>query len=213
MKTIFALSLALVVGLAAVAAATPFGVLYDNFGAGQSYNSSGAYSITGSSIPRLGEGEEAVAFTPATTVKFSSVQLPLEYLQGTNSFIVSLRADAGGQPATTAMESFTFNGLSATSTIVEGDSVTTPVLDAGVTYWIAVFPGGSDSAAGWLLNSTGAVGRSFSSDGATWTATPSDTAPALAVFGTQVPEPGSATLLVTGLLCLAAWRWRTKPRA
>jgi hypothetical protein len=210
MKTNLILSLGFVVALfAASSEASPI-VVYNNFGPGQTYNSTGAYSITGASIPRLGEGEEALAFTPATTVALVSVQLPLEYIQGTNSLIVSLRPDVGGQPGTTPIESFTFTGLSATSTVVEGDSVLLPHLNVGVTYWIAVFPGGADTAGGWLLNSTGAVGRSFSANGSTWTNTPADTSPALEVLGNPVPEPGSAVLLVSSFVCLVAWRLRIR---
>jgi hypothetical protein len=215
MKTLFPLSLGCLFALLPVPCRAAPIVVYDNFGPGQTYDTTGAYSVTGAAVPRLGQGEEALSFTPASTVTLHSLLLPLTYLTGTNSLLVSLRADAGGQPAPTALESFTFTGLPTffNSAVVEADSTLDPLLQAGLTYWVTVFPGAADTGGGWLLNSTGAVGRSFSSDGSTWTSTPTNTSPALEVLGdpAAVPEPPTLALLLllgVGVAATAWWQGR-----
>jgi PEP-CTERM motif len=194
--------------------ASPIAV-YDNFGPGQSYDTGDSWavlSVAGHSGQAL-----AVPFSPASTVTLDAVLLPLNYLSGTNSVVVSLHPDVGGQPGATSLESFTLTGLPTepTSTVFQLNSVSEPVLDAGTTYWIAAFPGSSETEAGWLWNSTGALGFSGTLDGGnTWVYddNPDYPAPALEVLGNQVatPEP-SVLMMLAGLgVCTVEWRRRRK---
>ncbi len=211
MKAIAVLSVCSLVTLAAARCEASPIVLYDNFGPSQSYNTTNAYSVTGADFPRLGLTEGAVAFTPASNVTFSSVQLPVANVEGTNSLMIGLYADAGGQPSATPLESFTFTGLTTypASGLIEGDSVLHPLLLAGATYWIAALPIASDTGDAWFLNSTGAVGRSYN-NGAGWVATPTDTAPALEVLGAApAPEPSTRAMLIAlgvGLAVIATFK-------
>jgi hypothetical protein len=116
--------------------ASPIAV-YDNFGPGQSYDTGDSWAVL--SVPGHSGQALAVPFTPATDVTLDAVLLPLNYLSGTNSVVVSLRPDVSGQPGATPLESFSLTGLpmEPSSTVFQLNSVSDPVLSAGTTYWIA----------------------------------------------------------------------------
>jgi hypothetical protein len=212
MKTICCLlALAVFAMLAGRAEASPI-VLYDNFGPGQSYDTGDSWAVD--SAPGY-SGGLAVSFTPATTVTFDAVLLPLDYFTGTNNVVVNLRPDVSGQPGAISLESFSLTGLipAPASTVYQLNSVSNPVLNAGTTYWIAAFPGSSATETGWLWNSTGALGFSGTGDGGnTWTVTdsPGYPAPALEVLGNQVstPEPSSLAMLAGLGACIIGRRRR-----
>jgi hypothetical protein len=195
-------------------------VVYDNFGPGQSYNI-GGWNVAGPTNPDGPAFEQAVAepFTPATTVTLDSVLVPIFPVGATNSVIVSLRSDVigpGGAEPGAPLESFTVTGLPAGGTVFELDSISHPILDAGTTYWIAVFPGTSDGFAAWNENTTGASGISFTFDGGnTWnwdyySSTFGNTSAAFEVLGNQVstPEPSSLAMLAGLGACIIGRRRR-----
>jgi hypothetical protein len=193
-------------------------VVYSDFGPGQTYGT-GYYSISGGGsdpgpVPGYGFAL-AQSFVPTSNFLFTSVELALTDIVGTNAITVSLMSDAGGHPGT-ILESFSVTGLtrypgSVLETLV---STTNTPLNAGTTYWIAAMPVSLDTAAGWMINSTGATGRSRTvNDYVTWVALAEDSA-AFEVTGVQVtsvPEPSSLTLLSIGAAALAAWRWGRRP--
>jgi hypothetical protein len=183
-------------------------VVYSDFGPGQTYGSSlndaaGSTSFIGEQIGY------ADPFTPTSTVTFASVVLPLSSVSGTKSLIVSLRPSVSGQPGS-PLESFTVTGLPSfpTSTVYTLNSLLNPVLTAGSTYWIAIFPGGSNTVAGWNFDSVGVNGGAANVNGsATWTHNPDNTSSAFEVLGNAVPTPEPASLsMLAGLgACAAAW--------
>jgi hypothetical protein len=111
--------------LAALAAALSLavparaGVVYSNFGTGQTAYSQGYYGFNGGGdgSGNLSPGDYGFAvaesFTPTGNYRFSSVELALAYLFGTNAFTVSLMSDAGGHPGT-VLESFSVSSNSRT---------------------------------------------------------------------------------------------------
>jgi hypothetical protein len=220
MKTIFRLAVLSLFAILPTRSDASAIVVYNNFGAGQSYNPTTGWAAEGPDA-FFGPGAVAEPFTPASTVTFDAVLLPLSNFAGTNSVIVSLRPDVGGQPGTTPIESFPLTGISTspTSTVYQLNSIADPVLNAGTTYWIALFAGGNNTEAAWMFNSTGADQFSSSHDGGnTWFNGFPNTAPAMEVLGNAVatPEP-SALAMLAGLGAVActigATRMRRKPVA
>jgi len=213
-KTIFGLlSFLILAMMAARSDASPV-VVYNNFGAGESYNTTNAWTVEGTST-FFGQSELAESFTPTSTVTLDAVLLPLERISGTNSLIVSLRPDASGQPGTTSLESFTLTTLPTlpTSSVFQLNSLANPVLDAGVTYWITLFPGAANTEVGWMFNSTGADHYSSSSNGgATWQANLFNPAPAMEILGDPVPTPEPSTIsMLAGLgACTVVWSWKRR---
>jgi hypothetical protein len=195
-------------------------IIYSNFGPGQTYEP-GFYSVSGGGGGNFPNGFAlAESFHPTVNSLFSSVALPLTLVPGfnggnTNAFTVSLMSDAGGHPGTT-LESFSITGvpLYPNSAIEKFTSKINTLLNAGTTYWIAVFPGAADTFGGWSIKSTGATGISKTgNDGVTWSAY-TDTSAAFEVDGLKiVPEPASLTMLGIGTLSLLGFAWKRKHTA
>jgi hypothetical protein len=183
-------------------------VVYSDFGPGQTYGS----SLNDAAGPTSFIGEEigyADPFTPTGTVTFASVVLPLSSVSGTNSLVVSLRPSVSGLPGS-PLESFTVTGLPSfpTSTVYQLNSLLDPVLNAGSTYWIAIFPGGSNTIAGWNFDSVGVNGGAANQNGsATWTYNPYNTSSAFEVLGNPLatPEPASLSMLAGLGACAVVW--------
>lgn len=192
-------------------------VLANIFGPGNAYNNVNGYSVdriqqfaepfsTGSGIYRLSQID--VAF-------FDAVNGPTS-----NSLILSVETSgANGLPSGTALESFTFTNISA-STILNAVSVSHPTLSNNQTYWIVAAAGDSTGTLAWnfsplpitaLYANNDGPGTSFRSDTGTpavyrVTATPA------------VPEPSSLAVLGLGSLglvglVLVARRKRTDVKA
>jgi len=198
---ILATGLALIL-LAAVAPAARAGTIYDNFGSGDSYVPA-SWAISGPSSPTFSEIDTAAPFTPGTTAQVGSIELPLIYVQGTNSLVVKLLGDSSGLPDEgTVLESWTLSGISDSSTIYTLTSLVNPTVTAGTQYWVAAFAGASDSLHGWNYNNTGVTG--FATDqhlGSGWTlwTSSSSLTPAFRVSVVPLPDTGSMGL---GLLTL-----------
>jgi hypothetical protein len=195
-------------------------IIYSNFGPDQTYGA-GYYSVSGgggpgSEGPPDGYGHAiAESFAPTVNALFQSVALPLGYVGNagtTNAFTIALMSDAGGHPGS-ILESFAVSDVplypdSAIETLVS--TAHTPLF-AGTTYWIAAIPVAANTAGGWFINSTGAIGVSDTgNDGLTWSAH-SDPSAAFQVLGVQaVPEPSSLALLGVGGALLTGWQRRRK---
>jgi hypothetical protein len=166
-------------------------------------------SIEGSSVG-VGFSAAALSFTPTTNVTFHSLEVAVEVDPG--SLIASLAMDGGGHPGA-VLESFTFTGPLAPGPVVEGDSTKHPMLKAGTTYWITLFPGDSNTNGLWFLNSTGAEEFSSSSDGTNWTVQ-EGASPVLEVegdptigsaIGAPIPEPSTLVILTLSLVGMAGY--------
>jgi glucose/arabinose dehydrogenase len=181
-------------------------IIFSNFGPGQSFQP-GGYSVSGAGmtvLPPNGFGAAvALSFTPTSNFHFSSVELPLVWFSGTDSFIVYLMSDAGGSPGT-ILETFPITGLPSNNTPAVTMFVSTnhTPLEAGTTYWIAAAPVANDTAGFWLMNPTGASGYSrTANDSKTWLPQVG-ASPAMEVDGTPMTFGGgisnSGTLTVSG---------------
>jgi hypothetical protein len=193
-------------------------VLFSNFGAGLSYNTSASNPVGNAFDGNLyAEGD---SFRPSSSTQFSSLDIALSCLYASgrpDNFTISITGDIGDQPAM-PLESFVVSGsslglLGASNAPLVLNSVAKPSLMVGTRYWVTVSSDMNDSIA-WNLNSTGDTSdEANSSDGgATWFSPSGLTPGAFEVDGatTPVPELGSFALLLNGLTLLAVGRAASK---
>ena len=193
-------------------------VIYSNFGAGSSYNTS-----QGNPVGNAFDGNdyaEGDTFVLSGDAIFDSVRIALScFASCAQPFFVTLTRDAGNQPGT-ALETFTVPGgalgtLGASNAPLLLNSAANPALSAGTRYWITVRADLNDSI-DWNLNSAGdPAAEALSADGGlTWFSPSGNTPGAFEVYGI-VPEPGGIGLMVSaGLLFgLVTKRCAIKDRA
>jgi hypothetical protein len=206
--------LRLSVCLCALAASTPGDaaatVVFTNFGAGLSYDTS-----RGNPVGNAFDGNtyaEASTFTSANPFVFDSLLIALSCTAcpAADPFTVALSSDKSDQPGA-AIESFAVLGaslgaLGARNAPLVFNSLLHPMLSAGTRYWITVIADAHDSVA-WNLNSTGdAADQAVSVDGgATWFSPSGNTPGAFEVLS-AVPEPGTVALAGAGLAWLLVRR-------
>ena len=100
------------------------------------------------------------------------------------------------------LESFTLSNIPTSPTVETLTSILHPTLSKGAFYWIAVFPGGSDTLGDTYANNTGDIGNDFSNNGGlSWGSDigPSDAFDILGNPVPAVPVPSAALLLASGL--------------
>jgi hypothetical protein len=181
-------------------------VIYSNFGAGSSYNTS-----QGNPVGNAFDGNdyaEGDTFVLSGDAIFDSLRISLSCFGScTDPFFVTLSRDAGNQPGT-ALETFTvpagaLGTLGANNPPLVLSSVATPALSVGTRYWITVRADLNDSI-DWNLNSTGdSAAEAISADGGSSWFSPSGNTPGAFEVGGIIPEPGSMGLVVgSGLLLL-----------
>jgi hypothetical protein len=183
-------------------------VIFTNFGAGHSYDTTSGNSI-GNAFDSNNYAE-AVSFMPTSAANFGSVSLALScFFVCPDNYTVDLTADAGAQPGA-VIESFTLSGpalgaVGNNNPLVVANSVLHPLLTAGTAYWITTSSPLSDSIT-WNFNSTGDTSpEAISTDGGTTWFSPSGFTPG-ALEVDPVPEPAAALLFGSAMLVLAVRR-------
>ena len=212
---------ALLLGIPVVSRAD---VVFSNFGAGSSYNTTGGNFI-GNGLDGSGSNyAEGDTFTPTTTATFTSLEIALSNFFGptnTDRLAVSLDANSGDAPGAT-LESFivapgTLGTLGNNNAPIVLNSVLMPVLTAGTQYWVTVSDQAGVDSNVWNWNSTGDTSdEAISTDGgATWFSPSGLTPGAYQVNGVQsttTPEPSASWFLI-GLFAAAAAvfrKWRVQ---
>jgi PEP-CTERM motif len=188
-------------------------IIFNDFGAGHSYNSQKGLTIAGTqSMPGFVEWGEA--FTPHGRFDLTEISMALGWFAGVNGVTVSLDTNIGGAPGT-AVASWSFVGLpqfgTTNSTVQTMTFARGIVLLPGQTYWLVAAPLGASTQAVWNLNSTGVTGLAAVNFGTGWLTTKVPSG-AFEVFGQSVvPEPGTWFLFGTGLLAVLAAIRKKKP--
>jgi hypothetical protein len=189
-------------------------VVFDDFGAGHSYNSATGLAIAGAqSTPGFIEWGEA--FTAHSKFDVTQIVMALGWITGVNGVTVSLDASNGGAPGKT-MASWSFVGLPQLGTT--GSIVQTKLFGPGIvlqpnqTYWLVTAPIAGGTQAVWNLNSTGVSGPGAVNFGSAWLSTTTASGAFEVVGKSVVPEPGVWLLFGTGLLGILS-AIRTEKRA
>jgi hypothetical protein len=189
--------------------------VYDNFGPGDTYDTGAGWPVVG---PTNGFTlEAAMRFAPSGNYSFVAADLAAGLVSGTNSITVTLASDNSGAPGA-AIETFQLNNDMGTFGVanapLEADSVTHPILDSGVTYWLVASATG-DTYAIWndsLSDTSGGSGNA----GTGWSFQSGNPTAAFSITGaalTPVPEPGSIALFGTGMLAAIGFHLARKRRS
>lgn len=188
------------------ASAAPF-TLYSTFGSpGDSYNAVGGYFLGGGSD--LGSDGFAVAamFTPSVTAPLGGIDLAAWWSHGSSSLEIDLCADLSGEPFSGwPLESFTVSGLASAPAIYFSASTLNPGLTAGTPYWLVVrVPDPVNDLSHWNVSSPLVLGTTAQREGVgAWYAFTDSSMPAFRIYGeSEVPEPGTYVLTITGLAAL-----------
>lgn len=199
--------LALVAAVCVCSLPAAAGTIFNDFGAGNSYNCCTGWTVSGPSSPpgQFISANQFVAGGGGGTV--SQIDLGIGLVVGNGTGTASLYTVSSGLPGTllgswnyTAQQAF--GGCCAISTInIAGG----PTLSNGVSYYL-VITGDSSNWNAWNLNDQGATGIDlFSNDGHNWNNNGVQSLGAFRILSGQggVPEPGTFVMLGSGVLAAA----------
>lgn len=180
-------------------------VVFNSFGAGNTYNSGIVWGVSGASTSGGYRGQ-AEFFTPGISGNLSSILLATYRLGGSGAGYSNfyIAQDNGSGIPGAILESFTniynANGLLTLNSTVQ------PLLQAGTEYWLCDKPAADNSYNGWYQNNQGYAPGAFERSEWGWAALANvENSGVFRVSVIPVPEPsvtGLATLSVGCLLFL-----------
>lgn len=166
-------------------------VVFDNFGADNTYQTDHAYVLSVGS-PTLVDRDQGEAFTPVgDDFVLDSIALAASWVLGFNDLDVWLMSDIGGEPGA-VIEAFHFSDamgpFPGDNPPLFPNSVERPVLKAGTQYWLIASTTGPDAWASWNFNSVGDVGpHVYRVDLGPWNVLYNETRGAFRIIGTPPP--------------------------
>jgi hypothetical protein len=204
---------------------SPAAIVFSNYGPLPDRVNLGNWWQPGGSVFSSVERVDAVGFTPSETVTFDAAELAVMNFNDPAQYTkISIYSDLGGKPGT-SLESFTpslpfsLSGSGTPGLIVLSGS--RPVLQAGTQYWLVLNMDSRDYFAGirWYHNNTGDTSSTASPFATSFSYTPTSetdwdlqnlgqTRPAFAIYGTPIPEPATASIMLLGLMAPLVWRRR-----
>jgi hypothetical protein len=208
-QTVHKKSIPVVAGLLMLSAsAAQSAVVFDNFGPGDSYDSSIGWTISTEIIQGMGFSPVSAGFLASIDIAAGTTGSP------PTPYTLTLRADDAGVPGL-VLETLNFpvtTSFGTNNAPTTAAAAGTTLLSPGTLYWlVASSPTGVNVP--WHHNSTDDTGpRAFSVNGAPWVATTSPRG-AFRVTVAQAPEPTTLALLGMGFAGLGFAGKRLKAKA
>jgi hypothetical protein len=183
-------------------------VVYNSFGAGNTYNSGIVWGVSGASTSGAYRGQ-AEFFTPSTSGNLDFVQLATFNVSGSRLSNFFIAQDNGAGAPGAILEAFT--NITVPNGLLTLNSTPGVFLQAGTEYWLADEPATAASYNGWYENSQG-VANGFAFERSQWSWAPiGPPAPNSGVFRVTVnpvPEPTVTALGIASGCSLLFWRFR-----
>lgn len=153
--------LLIVSGVVAMAAVSQAQVIYNSFGAGQTYNFTQGWTISGANVTGA-EFSTGFQFTSLETGLAGTLDIAIGNVVGPTSVVFSLLTDSGGELGTQIGDSITINTVTNSwggETLLSGIDISGAGWDveAGSTYWLYAKTGSPDAWNSW--NQGGVTGR------------------------------------------------------
>ena len=183
-------------------AVTPV-VAFSSFGPGNTFDHGAAWGISGANIPWAGYYAHAEWFVPTISGNLSSFTLATYLFSrpGVSSFFIA--EDSGSSTPGTILESFPDRTITPDG-LMTVNSSSTPMLQAGVKYWLGQQPTDPSTYNGWFFNNQKYL-PGFAQDRGPgqWEFLPSHLPSGVfQVSVTPVPEPSLFGFLIPGVWIL-----------
>lgn len=177
--------------------------VFNSFGAGNTYNSSTAWGITGANISNGYRGQ-AEFFVPSISGSLAIVQLETFQLGGSNLGNFTIAQDNGSGLPGTVLESW--SNTANVNGVLTLDGDLSALLQAGQTYWLTDEPANANSHNAWFQNNQNIPPGAFENSPGGWNSL--GNVESAGVFSVSViasvPEPSSVGIFVLGFFCLGS---------